>query len=406
VSCKVGQVGPKVSDIKFDYRFGKIVVERMDSKRKFVRTDIQEEENRQSKRKLNREVPEHSEGNQFVLPQYSPIHPNPSSILYMSNIMAIRAMENPSYTLIPGLPFPYPVMPQPSFYPGKEYQTPQMYHMFPGNIQNMEQEKGLTEPPLLQLEPSQYMHQPSVEVHPHRDAPFQIPEICRFCIDEEPNTKQRKSYKSENRYILPNPVVICLRSTTAELQPILAGNVSVCLVSDSVKSLPRSKQNSLSTPEGSLTKTITDHFTCEFSLKLLDTSEGMNYKLLFVVQYTTVAGKFEERIHSRAFEVFSNRKKSIRVTPALLGLKPESGNEATEVWIKGSKFTENVEVKFGTELGEIKEITENLLTVLTPRMPNITEETTVSVSVGNIYGTEVMPAKETKPFLFIPPKKT
>jgi hypothetical protein len=53
----------------------------------------------------------------------------------------------------------------------------------------------------------------------------------RFRILTQPHEKQRKSYKSENRYILPNPLTVC----TLRNEPELQGTVVVRLVYDTLE---------------------------------------------------------------------------------------------------------------------------------------------------------------------------
>lgn len=98
--------------------------------------------------------------------------------------------------------------------------------------------------------------------------------------------------------------------------------------------------------------------TAHFSLKVLDTSDGEVFRLLFIVNYETDEGPWQERILSRPFVVQSNRRKSnksksyeicmffanrlvtARIKPSVIGIKPNSGpsSEETEIWIKGTTY--------------------------------------------------------------------
>ena len=171
----------------------------------------------------------------------------------------------------------------------------------------------------------------------------------RFQIHQEPNEIQRKSYKNENRCLLPNPLVICLKDRNGEnrgrLPRIVEGNVSVKLVSSEGTDLPGNLDQQLQCNDGALVRPLDEHLSAAFSLKLLCTSEGNHFRLLFYITYTTEDSiKYEERLLSLPFIVYSNRKKNIlkENAPLVIDLKPISGpsNADTEIWIKGKGFTE------------------------------------------------------------------
>jgi hypothetical protein len=66
------------------------------------------------------------------------------------------------------------------------------------------------------------------------------------------------------------------------------------------------------------------------------------FRLLFVVNFSLEnVGTIEERILSRPFQVYSNRKKNSKAErPIVLDMKPMEGpiSSETEIWIKGRGF--------------------------------------------------------------------
>jgi hypothetical protein len=134
----------------------------------------------------------------------------------------------------------------------------------------------------------------------------------RFILVEQPNDIQRKSYKKENRCLLPNPLIICMRELKEEerLDPshIMDGVVSLQLVNNDGSELPPHKQNALESIEGGLTHPLGDDHTTCFSVKVLHTSEGNLFRLVFRVSYRLkTIGRIEETIVSRPFAVYSNK---------------------------------------------------------------------------------------------------
>lgn len=98
----------------------------------------------------------------------------------------------------------------------------------------------------------------------------------RFILVEQPNIRQRKSYKNENRYILPNPLTICAKDDTNEKLPrILDGDVTVSLVNAEGHELPLGKQNLLEAPEGGLRQQLDTNFSAHFSLKVNEIERGL-----------------------------------------------------------------------------------------------------------------------------------
>lgn len=146
-----------------------------------------------------------------------------------------------------------------------------------------------------------------------------------FTLLEQPNETQRKSYKNENRCLLPNPLTICPREYPGDEQKraqIIDGTVSVQLVDQDGSELPASKASILDSVEKSLTQPLDDNLSAQFSLKVTETSERNPWRLvaflcmtefcrlLFTVNYRVKnLGTVEEKILSRPFIVASNIKK-------------------------------------------------------------------------------------------------
>ena len=117
----------------------------------------------------------------------------------------------------------------------------------------------------------------------------------RFFLVEQPNVRQRKSYKNENRYfsliyilmlyryILPNPLTICAREEGPDekLPKILEGTVSVKLVNADGQELPPSKQNVLVSPDGALTLNLDRNNSAHFSLKVIKKNFGGKIEIFF-----------------------------------------------------------------------------------------------------------------------------
>lgn len=141
--------------------------------------------------------------------------------------------------------------------------------------------------------------------------------------------------------------------------------------------------------------------------KILDTSEGTLFRLCFTVVYNVEGiGVCEEKVLSRPFQVYSNRKKSkagtlsprglSREQPVVIDIKPNEGiaTEETEVWIKGRGFSETVSVLFGDKPGTVTEQAHNFISVLAPPSYGVVSDTPVPVVVINKYGQEGLEAEK------------
>jgi len=235
-----------------------------------------------------------------------------------------------------------------------------------------------------------------------------------FTLLEQPNEVQRKSYKNENRCILPNPLNICLREGFSEERKaqILDGNVTVTLVDADGEELPNHKQNILESIERSLSQPLDENLSAQFSLKVMETSEGNMFRLLFTVNYRAkTMGNCEEKIQSRPFIVYSNRKKHAKAMdkerPVPTDMKPDrcEANREAEVWIKGRGFSDKVSVTFGDRPGRIIDSSENLITVVSPMREDVTGlEMSVPVTISNKFARELFSADKKMTFTYLPPK--
>eukprot|EP01116_Phalansterium_solitarium_P018607 TRINITY_DN4997_c0_g1_i2.p1 TRINITY_DN4997_c0_g1~~TRINITY_DN4997_c0_g1_i2.p1 ORF type:complete len:666 (-),score=185.27 TRINITY_DN4997_c0_g1_i2:315-2312(-) len=210
-----------------------------------------------------------------------------------------------------------------------------------------------------------------------------------FILLQQPSAKQRKCYAPENRYLLPHPLTICpnKRFFDPPHPYILSGMVSVRLVFADNGEAPESRGCVLVSADGKLSRMLDISLSASFSLKVVGSPEGHVFQLEFVVVYTTLGHEstpFEERVVSRAFSIYSNRR-GTKERPLLDRLKPMVAlcNEEAEVWIKGKGFAEKVSVLFDSRAAKIVERLDNLIIVKSPARPDLMAETTVEVQVMN-----------------------
>jgi len=239
----------------------------------------------------------------------------------------------------------------------------------------------------------------------------------RFVIFQQPDPIQRRSYATEKRFLSPKPIVICaidiLEDSNSNTRPkIVEGTVSVELAYednnrnvDEMKYLPHLLQSNDGT-----TKRIIENIA-EFELSVMATSGAKKFVLVFRVEYKTESGEtMEEFLVSSPFEVVANvskmksqaTKTNRHKRPRIQGLVPTEGSAdaETEVWIKGSHFSPQVEVTFSTVPAKVVSIEDNLLTVLAPKFPEVNGDTEVTVSVSNVTSKSRYPAEETLMFKY------
>ncbi|PRP79935.1 hypothetical protein PROFUN_05911 [Planoprotostelium fungivorum] len=136
----------------------------------------------------------------------------------------------------------------------------------------------------------------------------QLNKGSRFRLLEEPDEMQRKSYKKENRCLHPNPLVICKRDAKNDNTKLTDGFVTVKLVDSEGRELPPSRTACLESIDGGLTHPLDEDCSTVFSLKILQTSQGQLFRLLFTVTYRVKGStSHEEKIYSEPFGVYSNK---------------------------------------------------------------------------------------------------
>lgn len=102
-----------------------------------------------------------------------------------------------------------------------------------------------------------------------------------FMLMEQPNEVQRKSYKNENRCLLPNPLTICPREYSGDEMKrpqIMDAAVTVQLVDQEGQELTPNKASILDSVEKGMTQGLDENLTAQFSLKIMETSEGNMYR--------------------------------------------------------------------------------------------------------------------------------
>jgi len=229
--------------------------------------------------------------------------------------------------------------------------------------------------------------QPSPSTQQQQQPTMKVDCTHFFQLMAQPNEKQRKSYRNENRYLLPNPMTVCLAKSQGKTLPdIKQGSVTVKLLYDTGEDLEDDKKEILS---GVKTRSLDVEKKAQFHLKVVETSERNKFRLQFTVRFTIDKTQYQETITSHCFRVTSN-KKSIHVeNPKPFALKPVEGDShvETEIWIRGKCFTDraNTSVKFGGREAKVIETEENMLVCLAPARDDLTEDTVVQLEVTNYH---------------------
>eukprot|EP00727_Mastigamoeba_balamuthi_P000852 m51a1_g10764 hypothetical protein (705) ;mRNA; f:17702-19993 len=207
--------------------------------------------------------------------------------------------------------------------------------------------------------------------------------VQRFKLVHEPHETQRKSYRNERRYILPNPLVI---TWVGPPSADVVGTTEVCLVSEAGEDLPPDLQDAL---DGSRRKQLDEERRASFALMMRATSGDARFRLRVRVQYRVDGSpeEFVETILSQPFRVESNRKKNTTVEkPKVLSLKPTEGSMVggEEVWIWATKIYErsSVRVRFGDVMAPVVRAEGNVIEVRAPPRPDLGSDTDVPVLVG------------------------
>jgi hypothetical protein len=202
-----------------------------------------------------------------------------------------------------------------------------------------------------------------------------------FELISQPNRKQRKSYQNENRYILPNPIVV---------KPLANRNVIDCLRGTAEVSLVY--ENGIQLPQGSLEGELLRPLDGRdkeaiFQLKLLVITPK-RLRLSFRIRYflncpapnsnasSNACPPFEEyqeTLLSQPFEVHSNstrnRKAFLVPYPTVHKITPTGGFQGSEVWIKGVNFHSSCGVRFGHVWAQLLEVSPNLIACRVPFLP-------------------------------------
>jgi len=201
----------------------------------------------------------------------------------------------------------------------------------------------------------------------------------------QPNEKQRKSYKNENRYILPNPLTIVMSKSKRDKKiKIDKGAVTVSLLYDTGEELEKDKQHIL---DGVKTRPLDKERKSQFHLKVIETSERNRFRLQFTVKFYVNKVEHVEKIISHCFRVTSNKKCASIERPRPFAIKPNFGfsSTETEVWIRGKMFTDraNTTVTFGGKEARVVETEDNLLVCFAPKRDDLMDDSVVEVKVTN-----------------------
>eukprot|EP00727_Mastigamoeba_balamuthi_P011532 m51a1_g7000 hypothetical protein (573) ;mRNA; f:200532-203037 len=207
----------------------------------------------------------------------------------------------------------------------------------------------------------------------------------RFKLVHEPHELQRKSYKNERRYLLPNPLVV----TWVGPQNLeVTGTAEVSLANEAGEEMSPDMQEVL---DGSKLKALDEGRRVSFALMMRATSGDIRFRLRVRVRYR-VAGSPEDYcdvVLSQPFRVESNRKKNAIEKPKALSIKPGEGSTqgGEEVWIWGAKFGDRLgmRVKFGDVYAAITRAENNILECTAPPRPDLATDTAVPVQIGNVH---------------------
>jgi len=210
-----------------------------------------------------------------------------------------------------------------------------------------------------------------------------------FILEQQPFERQRKAYSKENRFLLPNPLVLVANENLARF--LYSATVTVRLVGIHGEDLHtlqlRQRQNALL--DGTLKATFDSEGRARLALRCLVTSEGRRVRLHFSVHGRLRTSHYESLcvpLYSAPFTVTSNRRSLDLHEPYLEALKPCSAmaSEKSEVWIKGSHFLRNIRVYFDAIEATLIEKSDHVITCIAPPRTDLQEPLTVSVTVENI----------------------
>jgi len=219
----------------------------------------------------------------------------------------------------------------------------------------------------------------------------------RLALKQQPNFLQRKCYLNENRYLLPNPMIIGDKESMKFTQRITEGRVVVHLCDNNGHRIMDTSSAQLESTTGSLVKRMDLNDNTSFSLKLHCSSNMNRFRLRFDCSYRlSDQNVHKETIMSDIFQVHSNKSLASK-SPKVTDLLPKSGinNLVHDVWIRGKDFNlKGVKVSFDEVEAEVVEITPLLLCVRAPARPDINEDRVVTVKVCNQFSNKLVNASE------------
>eukprot|EP01118_Nematostelium_gracile_P018867 TRINITY_DN8537_c0_g1_i1.p1 TRINITY_DN8537_c0_g1~~TRINITY_DN8537_c0_g1_i1.p1 ORF type:complete len:283 (+),score=41.45 TRINITY_DN8537_c0_g1_i1:121-969(+) len=187
----------------------------------------------------------------FLLPglnsYYNPLNPPIKSINVGFNI---PPMYSPQFSP------EYPPLREPAFLDTREIVVPKNQYQYYPNFIPQEEDIGVMEANLKKSIDREIKERCRVEIPKSPSSmevsPFpnglettdNLTTTNRFILVQQPNEIQRKSYKKENRCLLPNPLIICVKESGngKKLPQILDGVVSLKLVNNDGSELPPHKQ--------------------------------------------------------------------------------------------------------------------------------------------------------------------
>jgi len=232
----------------------------------------------------------------------------------------------------------------------------------------------------------------------------------RFMLREQPKPKQRKSYRNENRYLLPNPTSVILTEEAKDRMgpSIAASSCTVTLLDGNGNRLPRQVSHYIENTDGNLKIHMEPPATSfEYTLKVRQNSGPDKFMLCFHVQYDLTDGtSHQETILSTPFLVQSN-KSFFSKDPKLTSIQPPMGlnDRPNEVWIKGRDFNEKgVSVRVDGVDATVIEVQPNLIVILTPARQDIHSDRRVTVNVCNMFKHKKVHSEQELDYIYVTAK--
>jgi len=112
----------------------------------------------------------------------------------------------------------------------------------------------------------------------------------RFMMRDQPKPKQRKSYRNENRYLLPNPTQVTM-AHGIDRSTIVTATCTIKLLDGARNRLPRQTTHYVENTEGALSSVLEKNQTAfDFALKVRQNSGPDKFRICFVVKYETSDG--------------------------------------------------------------------------------------------------------------------